>query len=61
MKFFLCLIGLVLMLEGLPFFACPRRWKRYLMKIQEIPDSQLRVIGFIAMCLGLLMVRAFYK
>jgi uncharacterized protein YjeT (DUF2065 family) len=49
------------MLEGLPFFACPRRWKRYLMKIQEIPDSQLRVIGFIAMCLGLLMVRAFYK
>ncbi|MCX7634689.1 MAG: DUF2065 domain-containing protein [Syntrophales bacterium] len=56
MKFFLCVMGMVLILEGLPYFAFPERLKNYLLKIVEIPDSTLRVIGFMSMIAGLILV-----
>jgi hypothetical protein len=33
MKYFLCVLGMVLILEGLPYFAFPEKIKAYLMKI----------------------------
>ena len=59
MKLLLCLIGLVLIVEGLPYFALPGQMKKWMKKIQEIPDPHLRAMGFVAMCLGLLMVYLF--
>jgi uncharacterized protein YjeT (DUF2065 family) len=59
MKLFLCLLGLVLLLEGLPYFAFPDKMKLWMRKIQDTPDSQLRVIGFAAMCSGLALVYLF--
>lgn len=59
MRFLLCLLGLVLVLEGIPYFAFPHRMKRWLIRMQEIPDSHLRVMGFTAMCVGLLMAYIF--
>ena len=59
MKFLLCLIGLVLILEGLPYFAFPDKMKKWMTKVQEIPDSYLRAMGFVAMCVGLLMAYLF--
>lgn len=59
MKLFFCLLGLVLVLEGLPYFAFPDKMKLWMKKIQETPDSQLRVIGFVAMCAGLALVYVF--
>jgi len=59
MKLFLCLIGLVLVIEGLPYFACPDKMKRWMNKVQEIPNPQLRAMGFVAMCIGLVMVYLF--
>lgn len=41
------------MVEGLPYFVFPDKMKRWMSKIQETPDSHLRVIGFLAMCVGL--------
>jgi uncharacterized protein YjeT (DUF2065 family) len=59
MKFFLCLLGLVLVLEGLPYFAFPESMKRWMLRIQEIPSEHLRVLGFLTMCVGLLIAYLF--
>ena len=59
MKFLLCLLGLVFVVEGIPYFAFPDKMKIWLKKIQEIPDSHLRVIGFVAMCIGLIIAYLF--
>ena len=59
MKLLLCLLGLVLIVEGLPYFAFPDKMKKYLQQIQQLPDNQLRIIGFVAMCCGLLLTYIF--
>ena len=59
MKYLLCLIGLLFIVEGLPYFAFPDKMKGWMAKIREVPDSHLRIMGFVAMCLGLLMVYLF--
>ncbi len=59
MKLLLCLIGLVLIVEGLPYFASPGKMKKWMKKVQEIPDPHLRVMGFAAMCAGMIMAYLF--
>ena len=59
MKLLLCLFGLLLVVEGLPYFAFPGKMKIWMKKIQDIPDPQLRVIGFVAVCAGLLLAYLF--
>jgi len=49
MKLLLCLLGLVMVVEGFPYLAFPDKMKKWLMQIQQVPDNQLRVIGFFAM------------
>jgi hypothetical protein len=56
MKFFLCVIGMVLIIEGLPYFAFPEKLKTYFLKIHPVPDSTLRIFGLLAMVVGLLLV-----
>ena len=60
MRFLLCLLGLVLIVEGLPYFAFPDKMKKWMSMVQEIPDAYLRAVGFLAMALGLL-VAYFFK
>jgi uncharacterized protein YjeT (DUF2065 family) len=59
MKLLLCLLGLVLVIEGIPYFAFPEKMKKWMLTIQNIPDHYLRIAGLLAMCLGLLMVHLF--
>ncbi len=59
MKLFFCLLGLVLIVEGLPYLAFPDKMKKWLGQIQQVPDTQLRIIGFVAMCFGLLLTYIF--
>lgn len=59
MKLLICVLGLVLIVEGLPYFAFPGKMKKWMLSIQEIPDSYLRVMGFFAMGLGLLLAYFF--
>jgi uncharacterized protein YjeT (DUF2065 family) len=33
--------------------------KKWMVMIQETPDNQLRAIGFLAMCIGLVLVYFF--
>jgi uncharacterized protein len=55
-KYFLCVIGMVCIIEGLPYFAFPDKLKIALLKLRDIPDGMLRLIGFGAIVTGLLLV-----
>jgi hypothetical protein len=56
MKYFLCVLGMVLILEGTPYFAFPERMKRWILRMADLPDGQLRRIGIVVMALGLFLV-----
>lgn len=56
MKFFLCVIGMVMIIEGLPYFAVPEKMKSWIQKISEIPEDALRRFGFVLMLIGLGLV-----
>jgi len=45
-----------LIIEGLPYFAFPEKTRKMIQKILTVPDSRLRLIGLIAMCVGLLFI-----
>ncbi|MDD5435592.1 MAG: DUF2065 domain-containing protein [Nitrospira sp.] len=47
---------MVFVIEGLPYFTFPDKIKIYLLKLTEIPDSSLRIMGAAAVTLGLLLV-----
>jgi uncharacterized protein len=55
MELLLTLIGLVLILEGLPYAASPEAMQRWLRQILEMPPQQLRRVGIIAMAAGFLL------
>ncbi|NPU83356.1 MAG: DUF2065 domain-containing protein [Syntrophaceae bacterium] len=56
MEFFLCVLGLIFIIEGLPYFAFPAQVKQYLVKLLEVPDRTLRILGLGAIVTGLLLV-----
>ena len=56
MEYFLCVLGMVMIVEGLPYFAAPARMKMWIQKMVELPDASLRLIGFLLMVFGLGLV-----
>jgi len=56
MEFFLCVIGMVMVVEGLPYFAFPEKMKAWVQQVLQLPDSALRRFGFVLMCTGVLLV-----
>ncbi len=56
MDFLLTVLGLVLVLEGMPWFLSPIRVKRLLRTIAATPDSSLRAVGLAFMLAGLWLV-----
>lgn len=56
MKLLITLIGLILVLEGLPYVASPEAMQRWLRQLLELEPSQLRMIGFIAMTAGFIIL-----
>ncbi|MEW6520964.1 MAG: DUF2065 domain-containing protein [Desulfurivibrio sp.] len=55
MKYLLSLIGVVLILESLPYVACPEAMQKWLRQLSEMNPAVLRVIGLLAMGAGLLL------
>jgi hypothetical protein len=56
LRYFLSVLGLVLIIEGLPYFAFPDKFKKMISRLPEVPDNVLRFFGFIAMGIGLLFI-----
>lgn len=56
MEFFLCVAGMVMIIEGLPYFIFPAKMKVWLQKILVTPEGALRRLGLVLMAVGLLLV-----
>lgn len=56
----LVVLGIVLIVEGIPWFLSPRGTKRMLIELSKMNDLPLRGIGLVFMLVGLLLV-AFVK
>ena len=47
---------MVMVVEGLPYFASPSKMKEWIGKLAEVSDSTLRGMGFLLMVIGLVLV-----
>ena len=56
MEILLCVVGMVMIIEGLPYFAFPARMKFWIQKILITPEGALRKFGLVLMTFGLLLV-----
>ncbi|MGA8178885.1 MAG: DUF2065 domain-containing protein, partial [Desulfobacterales bacterium] len=56
MKFFLCVMGMVMVVEGLPYVAFPLKMKLVIRKTLEMSDKALQKYGFVLMLFGLFLV-----
>jgi len=56
MDFFLSVMGMVMVVEGLPYFAFPERMKSWVKKIETLNDKSLRKLGLTLMVLGVFFV-----
>lgn len=55
MKLLLTLIGLVMIIEGLPYFAFPEKMQEVMRSIEKMHPEILRKGGFFAIITGLLL------
>ncbi|MCG8552628.1 MAG: DUF2065 domain-containing protein [Desulfobacterales bacterium] len=56
MKFFFCVMGMVMIVEGLPYFISPNKMREMIMMIVQMPEGTLRRFGFFMMLAGLAVV-----
>jgi hypothetical protein len=56
MKLLILLVGLILILEGLPYVAAPEAMQEWLKKLSTIAPGQLRSMGLLAMATGLSII-----
>nr|WP_319393169.1 DUF2065 domain-containing protein [uncultured Desulfobacter sp.] len=56
MKFFFCVMGMVMIVEGLPYFISPHKMREMVMMILQMPENALRRFGFFMMLAGLVVV-----
>lgn len=62
MKIFIALLGLVLVMEGLPYVAFPEAMRRWLSQLARMEPAQIRSIGLVSMACGfaiLIVARSF--
>ncbi|NNM00439.1 MAG: DUF2065 domain-containing protein [Gammaproteobacteria bacterium] len=52
----LAALGLMLVLEGILPFVQPGQWRRAMLLATQFDDRTLRMVGFVSMLLGLIVV-----
>lgn len=56
LNFLAIVLGVVLIVEGIPWFLSPRSTKRMLGELFRMNDQSLRAVGLVFMLIGLLIV-----
>jgi hypothetical protein len=56
MDYFLCVLGMVMIVEGIPYFLSPTQMKTWIRQILGLPDATLRSFGAVLMGVGLILV-----
>jgi len=54
-KYFLSLLGMVMVIEGLPYFVSPAGMKKLFEKFIHSNDQSLRIYGMISIICGLVL------
>jgi hypothetical protein len=52
----MCVVGMVMVVEGLPYFAFPEKMKFIIEKVIAMPDKALQRFGFVLMLVGVCLV-----
>lgn len=52
MKILFLLLGMVLIVEGIPYVASPESMRQWLRKISEMQPEHLRILGLLSMSGG---------
>ena len=55
MKLFVTLIGLLMVIEGLPYFAFPEKMQALMRQIEEMNPDHLRLVGLVSTLIGLVI------
>ncbi len=55
MKLFVTLIGLLMVVEGLPYFAFPEKMQALMRQIEKMNPDYLRFVGLISTLVGLVI------
>jgi hypothetical protein len=53
MKFLFNILGVLLVIEGIPYFAFPEKMKDIMREVEKMPPATLRWVGFVSMLAGL--------
>ena len=53
---FLAALGLVFVIEGVVFAACPGAAKRAMASVLETPEATLRIVGIVSAVIGVVIV-----
>ncbi len=56
MELFLCVIGMVMVVEGLPYFSFPEKMKDLMRIMGQKDDTTLRIMGAALTILGLAII-----
>lgn len=56
LSFFLAALGLALVLESLPYFLWAEKMPKVLRLLSASPPARLRILGAVAMGIGLLLI-----
>jgi uncharacterized protein YjeT (DUF2065 family) len=55
MKLFVTLIGLLMVVEGLPYFAFPEKMQALMRQIEKMNPDYLRLVGLVSTLVGLVI------
>ena len=55
MKILFLLVGVVMILEGIPYVAFPESMREWMRNISEMKAEHLRILGLVSMSAGLLV------
>ena len=56
MRYFLSVVSMLLIIEGIPYFMFPRKFKELVRIILEVEESYLRITGLGLMLVGLILL-----
>jgi len=56
MDFLIAVLGVVMIVEGIPWFLSPGGYKRLLLQVLPLGDTRLRMLGLSFMLCGLFLV-----
>ena len=56
MKFFLCVIGGVMIIQGFPYFVFPEKMKVWIQRLQEVSPDTLQKFGFGIVIMGFFLI-----